>query len=233
VWITGLTSLVAVAMMADRFDLSVPLVLLAVFILALGASWYWSGEKLTKPLRVMGNLGTFIILFCYNWSVFWEVVDDGWYYGLTLLVMMVILAPVFWWSLKLLPREKGQGKYLLALGLVTLVIGFLQLVMAGLNDYSVLPGYEMTFALLTCFLTGGLGAGLLMLGMKQNRLGQMNGGLIILCLVIFFRFVDADISMLVRGLAFVVIGSIFFGTNYWLGRKFKELQPEKIKDEKN
>lgn len=58
-------------------------------------------------------------------------------------------------------------------------------------------------------------------GIKQNHLGVVNFGLIIISTLILTRFFDTNISFLLRGLIFIGIGIGFFVTNYQLLKKRK------------
>ena len=62
-------------------------------------------------------------------------------------------------------------------------------------------------------------------GAQADHLGRMNYGLMILTLLIICRFFDTDLSFVVRGLLFVMVGLGFFAMNYRMIRKRKEQQP--------
>ncbi|PWL40330.1 hypothetical protein DKG77_05785 [Flagellimonas aquimarina] len=58
-------------------------------------------------------------------------------------------------------------------------------------------------------------------GAKQNHLGLLNYGLIIITILIACRFFDTDLSFVTRGILFVAIGIGFFASNYWMLKKRK------------
>jgi len=58
-------------------------------------------------------------------------------------------------------------------------------------------------------------------GAKQNSLGVLNFGLIIITVLIICRFFDTDLTFVVRGLLFISVGVGFFVTNYWMLKKRK------------
>ncbi len=62
-------------------------------------------------------------------------------------------------------------------------------------------------------------------GAQADHLGRMNYGLMILSLLIICRFFDTDLSFVVRGLLFVMVGLGFFAMNYRMIKKRKEQQP--------
>ncbi|MEL6676135.1 MAG: DUF2157 domain-containing protein [Bacteroidota bacterium] len=56
-------------------------------------------------------------------------------------------------------------------------------------------------------------------GIRQERLGLVNMGMFFLSSLLVGRFFDEDISFLVKGLAFLLIGGGFLGVNYYLYKK--------------
>jgi hypothetical protein len=61
--------------------------------------------------------------------------------------------------------------------------------------------------------------GTLWRGLRENRLGVVNAGMLMLSALIITRFFDSDLSFVVRGLAFIVVGIGFFATNTVLIRR--------------
>jgi len=65
----------------------------------------------------------------------------------------------------------------------------------------------------------GLGVALITLGVRDRRLGVVNLGLLVTATLILARFFDADMSFVVRGLAFIAVGIGFLVTNILLVRR--------------
>ena len=59
-------------------------------------------------------------------------------------------------------------------------------------------------------------------GSKQNHLGILNYGLLIIAALIVCRFFDTDLSFVIRGLLFISVGVGFFFANYRMIRKRQE-----------
>lgn len=51
-------------------------------------------------------------------------------------------------------------------------------------------------------------------GSRQSHLGVLNFGLMIITILVIFRFFDSEMSFILRGLLFVAVGVGFFVTNY-------------------
>ncbi|MCC5908266.1 MAG: hypothetical protein JJU13_18770 [Balneolaceae bacterium] len=56
-------------------------------------------------------------------------------------------------------------------------------------------------------------------GAKQNSLGLLNFGMMILAALIICRFFDIQFSFVTRGLLFVLAGTGFLAANYWMLKK--------------
>lgn len=61
-------------------------------------------------------------------------------------------------------------------------------------------------------------------GAKQNHLGILNYGLLIITALILCRFFDTDISFIIRGLLFIVVGVGFFAANFYMIQQRKKAE---------
>jgi uncharacterized membrane protein len=64
-----------------------------------------------------------------------------------------------------------------------------------------------------------LGLGALVAGIRSNRLGRANAGLLALSALVIARFFDSDLSFLFRGIAFIVLGAGFLAANIVMLRR--------------
>ena len=58
-------------------------------------------------------------------------------------------------------------------------------------------------------------------GAKNEHLGILNYGLLIIVALAICRFFDTDLSFVIRGILFVSVGIGFFATNFWMIKKRK------------
>ncbi len=58
-------------------------------------------------------------------------------------------------------------------------------------------------------------------GSRQNRLLEVNYGMLMISVLIIFRFFDTDLSFIFKGISFMILGFAFFTVNYWLIKKKK------------
>lgn len=61
-------------------------------------------------------------------------------------------------------------------------------------------------------------------GVEKQNLAKLNGGLLTIMLLITCRFFDTDISFVIRGILFLILGIGFFLVNYWMLKKKKNEQ---------
>jgi len=59
-------------------------------------------------------------------------------------------------------------------------------------------------------------------GAKQNHLGILNYGLLIITALVLCRFFDTDLSFVIRGLLFIAVGAGFFAANFYLIQQRKK-----------
>lgn len=163
--------------------------------------------------RILGSLGTIVLLLILSFDWFWEGLR-----GKDLQFNEVITAPEFFASaiasilaaglLYVHQKNKPLNKIkplapIFILFIITFTLGLsLSIAVVLINIY--------VFAL-----------GILTIrdGAKQDHLGILNFGLLIITALVICRFFDTDLSFVVRGIMFVSVGTGFFAANYWMLKK--------------
>jgi uncharacterized membrane protein len=155
---------------------------------------------------VCGSLGIVSMLLFFTFEDFWNSVSD-------LRIADTLdfrMAAPYWISfilvLGLLVYRLYRRQYAplnvkvsaFAVGLVLFLIGFAQ------------PDVSRILANLAVFVFGVF---TIRDGARQNKLGILNYGLLILALLIVCRFFDTDMSFVARGLLFIAVGVGFFVAN--------------------
>jgi hypothetical protein len=67
-----------------------------------------------------------------------------------------------------------------------------------------------------------LGIMYIVMGCRNIRLRQLNGGMAVLSLLLVTRFFDADFGYLARGIVFIILGTSFLGVNFTMIRRKKQ-----------
>ncbi len=195
--------------------------LFSLFALA-GREWFpHSASAWRRPLRVVGGVGAAAFSLLLTYSESWRLNEGGLWdppYGEAL---------AFWWYRLLWPA---------AMALAALVL-FIRRARRGPQDVeTLLLGLLGPFALCAALLAltfdagpavatafnlypSALGVALLVNGARGQRLGKMNAGLLLLTALIGVRFFDEELSLLVRGVAFIVCGVGFLVSNVVVARR--------------
>jgi uncharacterized membrane protein len=58
-------------------------------------------------------------------------------------------------------------------------------------------------------------------GAQQDNMLILNYGLLIMTALVLCRFFDTDLSFIIRGILFMVVGASFFAANYWMVKRRK------------
>ncbi len=164
---------------------------------------------------IIGSLGTIVLLLALSFDWFWK---DLRYTNFQL--SEIIVSPEFYLAtfLTLLAGTLQYRKHYLRN-------------LAGIKPISVVfVVFIVTFfigltspvaAVIINILVLALGILTIIDGAKQDHLGILNFGLLIVTALVVCRFFDTDLSFVIRGLLFIAVGFGFFMTNYWMLKKRK------------
>jgi uncharacterized membrane protein len=191
-----------------------------VSVYLLGGRWedpsysYW-----LQPLRIFGGVGALVLALLLTWrwpwrGIGWHHYRWGQYYHTTAawadyLLGLGLLATAV--GLLLTSRPERQADLSIAALLPVTLAGYA--LAAGLGD-----GADAAMILLNLYVLV-VSLGLLLRGARQTSLLHLNGGLLMLAVLLLFRFFDAGLSFLARGLAFIVLGVVFLVCNMVMLRR--------------
>lgn len=165
-----------------------------------------------NPYRFIGQAGIVIILFVTSYWGYWDNISDDWSKNNLILsytflsgCVFAIVALIFYFR-----NTKFKPIHLLHFELILLPFTLIFIFHTGLS------------ALLVNLLTIILGVVILLRGIREDRFVLINFGLIIISVLILIRFFESNLSFLFRGIAFAVIGLIFFLVNFVLTKHKKK-----------
>lgn len=182
--------------------------------LIIGNLDFFKTQKLrNNGYKILGSLGTMVLLLTLSFDWFWlELREENFQF------LSLIVTPEFFSS-----------------AIITLLAGwFLYLEVKNIRDISLLSGVFILF--IPTFIWGvflpfavvlinvyvlAIGISKIRKGAKQDHLGILNYGLLIITALIICRFFDTDISFVMRGMMFLILGGGFFVTNFWMLKKRK------------
>ena len=203
--------------------------LLALLYLA-GRRWCPKAPTLwQRPWQTIGaaGLGIVALVLTYRWPwqeiySHWQSRYQVWISGPVLIAGNLLAALLAIAALVALARELPRVSWP---DLDWMIIGLAPVCgVAGYAMAATHESYEFSQVLFNVYLFG-LGLGALVAGIRGNKLGSVNAGLLALSASIVARFFDSDLSFLMRGLAFILIGSGFLATNVVLLRRKGPVAP--------
>jgi hypothetical protein len=133
---------------------------------------------------------------------------DGWQAWILLALLAAACAFFFAAALR---RRDGFAMVWTGLSLALAVL------CASMHD----PAIRDVPATLVNVLGLAAGAATMVLGYRQGRMLRLNGGLTVVGGILFMRFVDSDLPMVVRGVGFILLGTAFLYVNLRLSRSLK------------
>ncbi len=187
--------------------------LFGLFYLLGNTSFFDGQHTRNNGYKILGSLGTIILLLVVSFDWFWQDLraDENLWNG-------VLMAPEFWVSLLLSLLGGGllflqqKGKSLQTIKPISVVFLLFILIF--------LLGLVSSFAVgLINLVVLAIGVLTIREGAQRDHLGILNYGLLIITALILCRFFDGDLSFVIRGLLFVLVGAGFFATNYWMLKK--------------
>lgn len=196
---------------------------LPLFFISLLAILYMIGyletmkkkEVFKSGFVVIGSAGTVIALLIFTYYDFWKSVEAHVFEWDQSTIQSLISTAILYLAAILLFLYHKKKKSFDKSAPVKWVFIFFAAI------YTLGCFHAFTATLLTNFLLLGMGILTVLAGIKRNHLGILNYGLIIITALIFLRFIDINISFILRGLMNIGVGLAFFFANYYWIKKRK------------
>ncbi len=181
----------------------------------------WEFKKVTtawqRELRVFGGLAIFVMMFMLTFRFPWQSVGQYGYY-----------------THQNVPQGQNIADYILAVLMIGAALlmsyayarrrGLMSATFVGLPVVTIFAYMFATvsvdYALFLCnvFLFTASVARILS-GIKSYNLGVINTGMVMLAALILARFFDSEVSFMVKGLVFILVGLGFLFTNVMVLRR--------------
>ncbi|MGD0651967.1 MAG: DUF2157 domain-containing protein [Verrucomicrobiia bacterium] len=195
---------------------------LLAFMYLAGVRWFKEATTgWQSPWQSVGAIGLGVVALILTFGPPWREIQyhgwrEVWAPGSVLVVGNLITALLPIAAVCMAGREARAASW-----------NNLDRVMVGLAPLCAVVGYVFAAAggnelvgraLFNVYLFA-LGLGLLVAGVRANRLENVNLGLFALSALIIARFFDSDLSFLARGVAFIVVGAGFLTANVMMLRR--------------
>jgi len=174
-----------------------------------GGAGFWG-----NPLLSAGAAGITIYSAIASFSDFWSHHDSYYYRGNTIYneycgwAIIAILAAA--WLLLLHKRWRNDAELIPALLPLLVLIPMLVFPAAGRYVFDLY------------LLLGGIF--FMRYGFKKFDLFKINAGMFLLSLLLFLRFVDSGLDILLRGCLFILLGVMFLVINIIAAKKFRKAE---------
>lgn len=219
-WIIALSLIITTGTFANQTEeliLPAYVLLFGIFILVGQLPVFVRHRLVADAYLVLGSIGLVTLLLSLSFTWYWQEIyrreTFDWLYtseGILCIVLLVISIGLFAMLLR-------HQKFTQLLSKSYVIPVFIVLFFIGLSAPHTAQILMNIFVLVLAVYTIREGA-------KADHLGRMNYGLLIFALLIICRFFDTNLSFVIRGLLFVLVGLGFFALNYRMVRKRKEQQ---------
>ncbi len=196
----------------------------ALFAVMYLAGSYWFDESpsvFQKPLQVVGLGGIVVLTFIFTYEWPWD--NIGWshyryrygYFELAAWTDYLLVAGLPFACAALLAMSVRRGHAWRILYGVMPVVAVLGYTLAALE-----VDEHVCLLIFNAYMFA-LGVGTIIWGVRESAIGIVNGGMVILTVLIVARFFDSDLGLIARGVAFILIGIGFLVTNLILIKRGK------------
>lgn len=218
-WLTLVSGFILLISSSIMGDADPMLILFSYFALFLSISPLW--EKAGQSFRITGTLGTLILLAICTYSWCWEFTPD--FDDMTAAFITAVLVAGALYFAFADYRKNRKLNILLAAGIFAIAMRTVWLC-AGLTDSTS----AVVFSVLFNMVMFASGIYFIWDGTKNVNLVSANVGMVTVCTWLIMRFFDSDMSLAVRGVAFLVLGVGFLLFNLRLIKIKKNTKEETV-----
>lgn len=191
----------------------------------LGIYLYGNHSGPGNPLKAFGLIGTALLAYIFTWSEMWDEIGwdhirTGWHHrpwGLWI-DGGITLALLTGWAAGAVKAFRRDSIETVAIAVFPLIAGFCFL--AG----STAEHTETLNALVFNGFMLFLGIMYIVLGCRNTRMQQLNGGMALLSMLLISRFFDEDFGFMARGIVFIALGACFLTVNLVMARRKKQME---------
>ena len=185
----------------------------------IGRLYLSHGEKMwQRPFVLIGKVGIFILLFCHlsfrssRWMDTIGYTTEEVFFMSDLMIglgmVFVLLLVLFVRQCKSVPSE-----------VLIILSPFIFFIYNTLIQREEALVYEAIVFINISLVLGALI--MIMRGAKESCMGMINQGMLLIAIAIWIHFMDADFSLVAKGLAFIATGVFFLAMNALVRRKLK------------
>lgn len=214
-WFLAISVMITLNMFADHGDAMYTFVaymsLFSFFILLGQTKNFGEGKIMTNAFLVTGSIGSIWLLLILSFRSAWDdaardqaLLNEAFFasVAISILAFAVLLYSI---------KRKGLHEIH---PMAFLFLVFIPLFELGKVQPFIAPWLVNVLVLGIAVVTTWRGA-------EADNMFILNYGLSIMAVLILCRFFDTDMSFVVRGVLFLIVGFSFFGANYWVLKRRK------------
>jgi len=218
-WLIPISVTIVLGTMSSAHDHLMLLAYMGLFglLYLIGDIFFRKNQKLrTNGWLIAGSLGTICLLISLSFDWYWKELSRT-----NIIISELLVSPEFIFSvvfvtsaLALLIIKIRKHPELDIGGTEVVFVLFLIIYFIGFTT-PILPQILINILILSVAIY------VIRKGAKADHLGVMNYGLLIITALLISRFFDTDLSFVLRGVLFVMVGVGFFLANYRMVQKRK------------
>lgn len=217
-WLIPLSVVITLRTVSDSNEELMFIAYISIFavLYLVGNLEFFSQQKpRNNAYKILGSLGTIILLLILSFDWFWEDLRNEAFKFKDIIVSPEFIASTITSLLAggllyLQLKNKSLANIKpMALVFILFIVAFL----IGLSS-------PLSVVLINIYVFA-IGVFTIRDGAKQDHLGILNFGLLIITALVICRFFDEGISFIIRGILFVSVGFGFFVTNFMILKKRK------------
>jgi hypothetical protein len=180
----------------------------------LGSSaWFQSHKQINNGFKQLGIAGSLFLLLMLSFDSLWNDFRDDHYFDINITFEIISILVTTALALALLIKKLKKSAINEIMPFDVSFLLFMLIFVFCLNSvFAVVLINLMVLA---------IGIFTIKSGSKKDHLGILNLGLLIVTALVICRFFDTDISFVMRGILFIMVGFGFFITNYLMLKRRK------------
>ncbi len=187
--------------------------LFSAYYLLGSSDWFQSHKKINNGFKQLGIAGSFYLLLMLSFDSLWKDFRDDHYFDIIITFEIISIFLTTALALFLLIRKLKKSAINEVMPFDVSFLLFLLIFVFCINSFLA--------AVLINLMVLAIGILTIKSGSKKDHLGILNLGLLIITALIICRFFDTNISFVLRGILFILVGFGFFVTNYLMLKRRK------------
>ena len=170
-------------------------------------------KTVTNSYALAGKIGLLYLLFMQSFRWFWEDIESNKtnIQSVVFGVILFLFAIASYLLYQSIAKKRATVDNLIQYVFLALLLFFF-----------ILQMNLLAVVVLTNFYLLLIGIQEISKGNTTNSLARMNFGILIVAILVTCRFFDTEMSFVIRGILFIVVGIGFFALNYFMLRKKKK-----------